>query len=376
MTEQFKVSPTKIKEYVRCNRLWYFNYILGLKPEATAKMSRGTEVHEKLELYYINGTVPESLKLQQVLELAPPRGEGVLSETWLPVELPGNIIVRQKADIIDLRNPLHPVVYDFKTMGNFIYALEEHQLAEDIQLISYAYAVISTYCPNATQVSVAHIQIPMDISAPPRKVETTLSVVDVLEKWCFTEERIVAEMYKDSSKHVSEVKPNFGSACDAFGGCPHRTKCALVEQKGKEWKMTEEPKAVERLKVVGQEVELTKTTPPKGATLEDILKKKPQPPEVGFDIDTLYIDCFPLGGNGIVENFSDIVAGIAAKVAKVTGVPNWRLHEFGKGKGFIAAELEATELPKVLYVSSREDLSALALEILVPRAANVIVGVK
>lgn len=375
MSEQFKVSPTKIKDYLGCNRRWYFNYILNLKPEATAKMSRGTEVHEKLELYYINGTVPESHKLQQVLELAPPRHEKVMSETWLPVSLLGNIIVRQKADIIDLRDPLHPIVYDFKTMGNFNYALEEHQLAEDVQLISYAYAVISTYCPDAQFVTVAHIQIPMDIPDAPRKVETTLSTVDVLKKWCFTEEKIIAEMSKDAQKHVSEVKANFGSACNAFGGCAHQSRCAQVEVKGKEWKMADEPKAVDRLKIVGQELPLTKTTAPKGATVET-LSKKPSPPGSIFDIDTLYIDCLPLGGNGVVENFSDIVAGLARKVAETTGVPNWRLHEFGKGKGYIAAELEAIELPKVLYVSSREDLSALALEILVPRAANVIVGVK
>jgi hypothetical protein len=372
----FKVSPTKIKEYTRCPRLWFFNYVLNLKPEATAKMSRGTEVHEKLELYYIKGIIPEEPKLQKVLELAPPRHEKVMSETWLPVELPGNILVRQKADIIDLRDPTHPVVYDFKTMGNFNYALESQQLAEDIQLISYAYAVVSTYCPEATMVSVAHIQIPMDISDGPRKVETTISIVDVLEKWCFTESKYIAEMFKDSTKHVSEVKANFGSACNAFGGCPHQARCALVELKGKECNVMEETKVVDRLRVLGSAVELTKTTAPKGATVESLAKELPQRVDTMFDIDVLYVDCLPLTGRDAVECFSDIVAEAAQAVAQVTKIPDWRLHEFGKGKGFIAVQLGTMVLPKQIYVSSREDLSALALELLAPRANQVIVGVK
>jgi hypothetical protein len=95
-----------------------------------------------------------------------------------------------------------------------------------------------------------------------------------------------------------------------------------------------------------------------------------------FDIEALYVDCLPLVGRDEVECFSDIVAEAAQAVAQVTKIPDWRLHEFGKGKGFIAVQLGTMTMPKHIYVSSREDLSALALELLAPRAAQVIIGVK
>lgn len=141
--------------------------------------------------------------------------------------------------------------------------------------------------------------------------------------------------------------------------------------------MTEEPKAVERLKVVGQELPLTKTSAPKGATMAEILQAKRKPPTGKLDVDTLYIDCFPTGLPN-VAHFADIVSPVIEEVLEEHKAIDWRVHplDFGKGRGYIAAKLKAMELPSHIYVSSREDLMDIAVSVVGTRAMNIIIGVK
>jgi hypothetical protein len=373
VNEPFKISPTKVKDYASCPRRWFCNYILDLKPPPTAKMARGTEVHEKLENFYLKGLLPEDPKLLKVLELSPPREEGVQSETWLPIELPGNILVRQKADIIDLRNPLHPKVYDFKTMGNFNYALTPEQLREDIQLVSYAYAVASIFAPDAMRITVAHIQIPLDIVAEPRLISAELTLEEVLTRWEYTESRYIREMYEDSKKTIGQVKANFGAACKEYGGCKHFAICAKAEHDGGLEMVDSTHPIVNQLpKAELQFSEASK----KGLTRED-LARRAEAPKGAKPIKFLFIDCMPVTKDLQIVNFAEIMSQVAANVAKVSKVPDWRLHDYGKGKGLISAELGRMDITAdAIFVSTRDDLSSLAIEHLSARSETVVMGLK
>ena len=370
--ELFKVSPTKVKEYASCPRKWFFSYVLDRKPPPSAKMALGSEIHAKLEAYYTTGVQPEDPKLQAALALSPPKVEGVMSETWLNVELPGKIIVRQKADVIDIRNLLHPVVYDFKTMGTFNYALEAEQLANDIQMISYAYAVASLHAPDAIRFTVVHIQIPTGQGAP-RRVEHTLELVDVLSKWEFTETKYIRDMFNDSTKHVSDVRADFGQPCQAFGGCPHLAECAMVENQRGEYNMQKKPTFIDKLHNQGNVFHVQPPTP-KGLRKEDLFTEEKKNEEL--DIEHLYIDCLPAGGMVEVQTLSDILRPVLESIHRTHNVPDWRLIDYGKGKGYIASGLRELKFSGSVFVSTRDDTSSIALEVLMARAAHITVGTK
>lgn len=103
-------------------------------------------------------------------------------------------------------------------------------------------------------------------------------------------------------------------------------------------------------------------------------------PSVGVSkacpLEELYIDCFPVKGHaggdpGLAE---DIIAGLSLGAAEAAGVPDWRLIEFGKGKGAVAAILRErlNTVPRVLVVSSSTPGSDVLLEVLTPHARRVV----
>lgn len=341
------ISPTRMQTYGQCNRKWFFDCIMDLKMPATASMERGTAVHKSLELYYKEGKYPdEDLKLQRVLEYTPEPGPNVHSEYWISLGIEGYPDIGGTIDLLDLRDPSHPIIFDYKTMKTFNYALNEHQLENNIQLLCYAHAVIEQLAPQAKCVTVTHIQIALDISALPRKASVTIETIDIHRKWSEITTRFIEPMKIDATKTAFEVRANFGPACNAYKRpCHHTARCASVELKGQ------------------RETEMGKMS-------------DKQINDVDFDVDVLYVDCMPMDSNASLSHFSDIINELAVELQAETDVPDWRLHEYGKGKGLLANKLRRATLPREIFVSTREDLSALALEIIAPRAAQVIMGVK
>lgn len=343
------ISPTRMQTYGQCPRKWFFDCIMDLKMPATASMERGTAVHKTLELYYKEGKYPEQdLKLQRVLEYTPAPGPNVICEGWISLGIEGYPEIGGTIDLLDLNDLTNPHIYDYKTMKTFDYALTEYQLRNNIQLLCYAHAVLEKYAPDAKSVTVTHIQIALDISALPRKVSTTIETIDIYAKWNEIITRFASPMIEDAAKTAFEVRANFGPACNAYNRpCHHTGRCATVEMKGRH-------KEIEDM----------------GKMSDKAIEK------MDFDVDVLYVDCLPMDAGATLSHFSDIINELATELATESDIPDWRLHDYGKGKGLLANKLRRASLPREIYVSTREDLSALALEIIAPRAAQVIMGVK
>lgn len=89
----------------------------------------------------------------------------------------------------------------------------------------------------------------------------------------------------------------------------------------------------------------------------------------------LYIDCMCTKGSTSVPVLGeDILHTIAADAAKAANSPDWRLVEFGKGKGAMAVILRErlATMPEILVVSSSTPGSDVLIEVLSPHAKRVV----
>lgn len=91
-------------------------------------------------------------------------------------------------------------------------------------------------------------------------------------------------------------------------------------------------------------------------------------------IKELLIDCWPTKGvSGVIGLGEDILHGLSEDAAKASNMPDWRLIEFGKGKGAMAALLRErlASMPEILVVSSSTPGSDVLIEVLTPHARRV-----
>lgn len=129
------ISKSRITQWKKCPRKFYYKYVLGLREESTEALERGSDIHEIFEEYYENareyveehGEVPEDL-----LKLLPQEDDYV--EYMEPYV--ANFLEREqeRADYAD-----SPEVW--KPIGVETYA-ENHDLSEDTHLMGYADVII------------------------------------------------------------------------------------------------------------------------------------------------------------------------------------------------------------------------------------------
>jgi hypothetical protein len=89
----------------------------------------------------------------------------------------------------------------------------------------------------------------------------------------------------------------------------------------------------------------------------------------------LYIDCWPTKGVSVMPSIGeDILQELAADAAKAANSPDWRLVEYGKGKGAMAVILRErlALVPEILVVSSSTPGSDVLIEVLSPHAKRVV----
>lgn len=366
-------SPSQIKTYLLCPRKWFYESILGFRSPPNEKAQRGTDAHKELEDWYEHGIEPPTPQVKLSLEdpRMPVRENLPLIEQWLPIILPSGIQMRQKADLIDLSNRVCPIVVDHKTSGTTEHFLNEYQLRDDPQMLAYARAVLEIYAPEAPSITLMQNQISWGALDTPRVVEATLSRDTVMAKWSKIEDEAIARMRQDAVKSVTEVHANL-NACSAYGGCPHIERCqsAMFATIEKEPEMRSKSPF---LSTLSEDLPLeVATTKPK--TRGEVMTA----PSIAIQIETLYVDCLP--SEVEVTYLSDLLYEPMQELARKTGVPDWRLHEYGKGKGHIATALKSLaaqgRLPANVFINQNEDWSSVALEVLAPLAAAHVYGTR
>lgn len=230
------VSPSQIKTYNLCNTKWWWEKIAGFRSPTTPAQQRGKDVHKELEEYALTGKVPEDPVSIAILEYAPgpastPRDllERPLAQRKnLPVPMEGVI------DLFEPDNPDVPRVSDYKTTSDFKWCKSPDELSYDPQALIYGMEMLNFLLrtgphglKRSEQVEFRHVY-----GRTRGRAESTTRSVLLSRAWITEqyEQRIAAvarNMQRDSVRPITEVAFDT-TACNAYGGCPHQSRCASV----------------------------------------------------------------------------------------------------------------------------------------------------
>lgn len=129
------ISKSRITQWKKCPRKFYYKYVLGLREESTQALERGSDIHEIFEEYYENareyvdsyGEIPENL-----LELLPSEDKYMqYMEPYIANFLDRE---RERADYAETAEIWKPIAVE-------TYA-ENHGLNENTHLMGYADVIL------------------------------------------------------------------------------------------------------------------------------------------------------------------------------------------------------------------------------------------
>ena len=237
------VSPSQIETWLGCNRQWYWQYPMGIKPPPTASNLVGSACHTIAEDFiqeqngedlsvkrdgkdHHRSIVRPSMSTLHMLRLHHKAGLGHV-ERSMKRKLRNGLNLVGRIDFLSLPETDNPLVVDHKTTSSLQYAKTEEELASNIQMLAYAYEAVCLK-PLAKAVRVAH-NVMLTRGAPAaRYTDALISVKDVHAGW--TRIQDISDKMIETSKLASpaDVPPNL-SACDRFGGCFHRDRCSAIK---------------------------------------------------------------------------------------------------------------------------------------------------
>lgn len=258
------VSVSQYKTYTDCPRKWYIEKVVGIRSPGTQATKFGSEFHEFLENYV--GTAP-----RMDLVLVPKNMERFMDASpeffdWLArlenpkVEEEINYILPVSKvpfiGFVDLQSSPQRVE-DYKTVGDWKWALDKDGLREDIQMNMYAHLlgedkkILTHYQFNKKTYRMKIIEVPYT----PRRGKEVHDLID--EAAIKMKEDALIEDVEDTIKNTN--------SCGNYGGCPFRDfctkKCNIEELKVKVeggGKKDEEMNYGERLKELASEMDNTR----------------------------------------------------------------------------------------------------------------------
>jgi hypothetical protein len=224
-------SASQIETAQMCLRKWAFDKIDRIPREDTDATRLGTEVHEHLERYLKYATVIDTSKfsgkiaMSGIQHLPPPKSLGLRVEEWF-VRKYGQITFWGKKDysFMDYARCI-PVVGDHKTCGAFTWAKSEFDLQTTVQSGIYGWDAMEEEGTNIAELRWVYFRTKGGRASLP--VFTQISRMQaeaVMESVMGTSELLVEMLQTFSKGQAIEAPPNY-SACEAFGGCPHKDKC-------------------------------------------------------------------------------------------------------------------------------------------------------
>ena len=221
--EKIRVSVSQIRKYIRCQRAWWYEYgPLKIKPPTKKSAAVGTEVHNVLEEYLINGTPPPDTKAGRIAsagldKLRPGEELEIERSITLPLNDAANMLCR-----IDMLGRNEPYVGDHKTTGNFSWCKTRSEVLTDVQLLAYAYAGYHETKPPTVDVELIYYRregLPVSMS-----VGGAVAWEDVEKNWHDLGE-IAREMAPRKTDPTGDTCAGNSSACGDYGGCFHAPKC-------------------------------------------------------------------------------------------------------------------------------------------------------
>ena len=218
-----RVSVSQIRKYKRCARAWWYEYgPLGLKSPAKPSAQLGTQVHDILEKYLLEGTEPPATKAGRIAscgldKLPDPAGLDIERSITLPLNDDANILCR-----IDMLGTDRAYIGDHKTTSDFKWAKTRAELDTDVQLLTYAYAAYHETKPENVEAELIYYRtrgLPVSMS-----VKTVLDWNSIEQNWAEMGE-LAREMAPKKACSTGESTTPNPKACGDYGGCYHADRC-------------------------------------------------------------------------------------------------------------------------------------------------------
>lgn len=222
------VSASQAKNFLSCERKWFYESILGIRPPPSKAQEVGIALHKELEGYFrFQKDWSELSRLAQLgLPHLPERGPLLLVEQALeePRLVAADVRWVGYADLVDPRDGKLSVV-DHKTTSDLAWMMTPEDLSRDVQMVAYAQWAVGRFGPpRSGHVEVKHVYYRTRGGAAAVFVRSRIEV-DTLPSLWENLNTVVSRMKTVAvSDTVEEVKPTWKS-CDKFGGCPHRAVC-------------------------------------------------------------------------------------------------------------------------------------------------------
>lgn len=425
---KYTYSASQVKTFRDCNRKWAFDKIDRIPRQGKdASASRGSLLHEVLEQYLKDGSLPKDEDLLQYKDektgevLYQCTGKEAVANIINGIEFlptPGTMRTEERFEIelgrlgriigyIDFEDD--ELVGDHKTTTNYDYAPTEEELLEDPQATIYAVKKLKETDAKEVRLRWVYYQVKTAKKEPAsKKVEVVMPLKKAVENFSAVSNDIV-EMKKlrDSGKSANEIDFNL-SACDKYRGCPYREKCKVSQKErikhllgaeGPEMSYLDKlrkgnaPKAEEPAINPPENVLAKNEKTPEVSEPEPAISEKPTPepkkvakkktskkkttkkttkPSEGVTV--LYLDCRPVKGDLEVVDFSALLAEANEKVKKENGVAHYRQipNLYGAGPAALQELLAETSLPGHLTVNTKMPEAQDALGYLLEKAAVVV----
>lgn len=396
------VSASQLKTFELCPRKWWFQKVAHT-PDHSSTLARdlGTEIHAQLEAYLAGGPPPAHPSARAGLFHLPPPSPDILIEApLLPAIHLAGVPWEGKIDVVVPPVPQTPTeawVIDHKTTSNYRYILNPKSLSADTQMVSYAHWVALRYWgPSSLQrgthrIKVSHVYYHtkperLGVGEPlSRRVDAWVNTVDIPRQWAELTETVEEMKVAARAEDPAAVYGNRDS-CRAYGGCPYQSRCQVEKPKNLTGLMQLGRGPAPAARPLNSAQEAQEIASRVGGHLR--LPGLPTPTEVGVSDSlvpaapavaglTLYVGCVPLVGlhAGVARPLEDVVSEYAAPILAEYRTPDLRMIPYAEGKGRLAAALRTTPPVGVYFVYRAHELTAVALEALMPLADTVIQGV-
>lgn len=240
------VSASQLKTFALCGRKWAFEKLDGRAGKSGVGAQEGSEFHDWMQRYHERQYEYEDLPkvCQAVVDKAEESRLGpALREEDVYAELEfewkfEDIRFVGKIDVLDTRDPKHPIIYDYKFLKDAAqYGLTSQELLMDPQAVLYAMVILDSY-PEAEDVRLRWLNVdkrkkehPVDYAMCVFRKFGKNPIWPAFEKYVVTNATSIRGHYR-LTKCADDVVAN-GLACGAYGGCPHAEYCDAPEPDAK-----------------------------------------------------------------------------------------------------------------------------------------------
>lgn len=273
-------SASQVDAFRRCQRYWFYGWVLKLKAPTTAAMQRGTDIHALIEHWLKTGkikvptgklparvvaglkkidadvvhvddplvtkyhehAIATAIMLTEKLSIEPSHADLIIEQE---IRIPTGKGLPFWLGYIDIgwsgRIAMPLGIFDTKSTSDFRYAKTKEELRKNPQVNSYCRWAFETMGYPEPEIETGHGYIHTKVhktKLPNTKFVTTkVNRESVANVWneCIDDVRSMVELaapvegLKDGLKIAQEVAPTT-TACSMYGGCPHLERCGIAKE--------------------------------------------------------------------------------------------------------------------------------------------------